>query len=239
MRLNKLTVVIGSTCLSLLLVGSAFAASASNVFDSSATKSEIISSSFDDLKVMLDQENNTRSIAVVAPLVHGGDFQISKQDFIFYKSNMEMINKLQNISSLKSVSLSDDSLIGEMVKKEVTVSYAKKLGLEVTPQEVDAVIQQERSFLNDPSITGENNDTVREIMKNRIRITGLSEDEFWNSDQTRKEYEKALLIGKLFDKLVADGEIEKDNGADFGNYQKKILESYKGEVIVDKSVLNN
>lgn len=49
-----------------------------------------------------------------------------------------------------------------MVKKEVTISYAKKIGLEVTLQEADTIIQQERSYLNDPSITWENNELVRE-----------------------------------------------------------------------------
>ncbi|OAB34898.1 hypothetical protein PMSD_14165 [Paenibacillus macquariensis subsp. defensor] len=241
MKLNKLTVIVGSTCLSLLLIGSAFA---SNAFNTSPAKAEIISSSFDDLKAKIEQEKRSKSLAADVPLVRGKDFQISKQDFIFYKSGMEMINKLQNNNSLKSSSFSDDSLIDDMVTKELTVSYAKELGLKVTPQEVDTVIQQERSYLNDPSITGEleggidNNETVREIMKHNIRITGLSEDEFWNRDQTKQGYEKALLLGKLYDKLAAEGEIEKD-GAAFENYKKNLFENSKGEVIVDKSVLNN
>ncbi|MBE9915881.1 CPBP family intramembrane metalloprotease [Paenibacillus donghaensis] len=65
----------------------------------------------------------------------------------------------------------------------------------VTPQEVDAAIQRERSYLNDSSITGKNNEIVREIMKYRIEMTGLTDDEFWNSESTREQYEKALLMG--------------------------------------------
>ncbi len=223
--------------MSLLLVGSAFAA---NAFTPSADKTQIISSTFDELKGKLEQYKDKRSLAADVPLVQGDDFQISKQDFIFYKSNMEMINKLQNngSKSLNSASFSDDTLIGEMVKKELTVSYAKKLGLEVTPQEVDAVIQQERSYLNDFSITGENNELVREIMKYRIGMTGLSDDEFWNSESTREQYEKALLMGKLYDKLVAEGKFEKGDGAAFGNFQKTLLEEAKGSVIVNKEVLD-
>ncbi|MCP3776700.1 SurA N-terminal domain-containing protein [Paenibacillus sp. MZ04-78.2] len=148
-----------------------------------------------------------------------------------------MINKLQNNKNALS-SISDDALIDEMVKKELTVSHAKKLGIQVSAQEVDAVTQQERSLLNNPSITGEDNETVREIMKHRIRITGLSDEEFWKSNETRKEYEKALLMGKLFDKLVAEGKIEKD-GASFGVFQNSLLVSSKGKVTVNKNALNN
>ncbi|MCP1306109.1 hypothetical protein [Paenibacillus tyrfis] len=237
MKIKKLTVVMGGACLSLLLIGSAFASTASNASSVSMSKTGIISSSFDDLKAKLEQEKNSKNLASTTPLVQGEDFQISRQDFIFYKSNMDMINKLQN-NKIAPSSISDDALIDEMVLKELTVNHAKKLGLQVSPQEVDAVIQQERTLLNDPSITGENNETVREIMKHRIRITGLSEDEFWKSKETKKEYEKALLTGKLFDKLVAEGKIEKD-GASFGVFQKSLLESSKGKVTVNKNALNN
>lgn len=237
MKFNKLIIVVSGSCLSLLLIGSSLAANSSNAYRSFLDKTEIIQSSFDDLKDKLEQEKGNKSLVAV-PLVQGDDFQISKQDFIFYKSNIEMINQLQNNNSFKSSSFSDDKLIDNMVKDELTVSYAKKLGLEVTSKEVNEAIQQERSLLNNPSITGENNDMVREILKHRIGITGLSEDEFWNNDQTKKSYEKAILKGKLFDKLVAEGKIKND-GADFGNYQMNLLKSSKGEVIVNKSELNN
>jgi pSer/pThr/pTyr-binding forkhead associated (FHA) protein len=125
----------------LLLIGSPFAA---NAFTPSADKTHRISSTFEELKGKLEPYKDKRSLAADVPLVQGDDFQISKRTFIFYKSNMEMINKLQNngSQSLTATSFSDDTLIGEMVKKEVTVSYAKTLRLEVTPQEVDAVISR-------------------------------------------------------------------------------------------------
>ncbi|WP_019537607.1 hypothetical protein [Paenibacillus ginsengihumi] len=231
MKLNRLFVIMGGACLSLLLIGSAFA---SNLSTSTV---EIISSSFDSLKAKLDQEQNNK-LASAVPLAQSDDFQISKQDFVFYKSNMEMIKKLQNQQSLNSSSISDDALINEMLTKEITVSHAKKLGLKVSPQEIEEVIEVEKSALNDPSITGENNEIVREIMKHRIRITGLSEDEFWKSDKIKNEYEKALLMGKLFDKLVEEGKIEND-GASFGAYQKELLNNYKGKVTINKSILND
>ncbi|BFH65377.1 hypothetical protein [Paenibacillus azoreducens] len=232
MKLNKLTVIAGGVCLSLFLIGFAFSASASNAANPSTDKVDTIRSSFNDLKAKLDPDQNHQNSAVPVPLVQGEDFQISKQEFIFYKSNLELINKLQN----HQISISDDALIDNMVKKKLTVSYAKNLGLKVTPEEVDAVIERERSSLSDSSIKGRNNETVRELMKQRIRITGLSEDEFWNSDQTKKEYEKALLIGKLFDKLAAEGKIGKE-GADFESFQKNLLESSVGKLTINKNVL--
>ncbi|MDR0270830.1 hypothetical protein [Paenibacillus sp.] len=75
-----------------------------------------------------------------------------------------------------------------MVQKELTVSYAKILGLKVTPEEVDAVIERERSSLSDSSTTGENNETVREIMKQRIRTTVSQKQKQIKSNETTERY---------------------------------------------------
>jgi hypothetical protein len=75
-------------------------------------------------------------------------------------------------------------------------------------------------------------------MKYRIGMTGLPDDEFWNSASTRGQYEKALLMGKLHDKLVAEGKFEKGDGTAFENFQKSLLEEAKSSVIVHKEVLD-
>lgn len=43
---------------------------------------------------------------------------------------------------------------------------------------------------------------VKEIMINRIRITGLSEDEFWKSDEIRDGYQESAMLANLYDQLA-------------------------------------
>ncbi|MCP3776701.1 hypothetical protein NLX71_26025 [Paenibacillus sp. MZ04-78.2] len=82
MKINKLTVVMSGACLSLLLIGSAFASTASNASSVSTSKTGIISSSFDDLKAKLEQEKSNKNVASAAPLAQGEDFQISRLCFL-------------------------------------------------------------------------------------------------------------------------------------------------------------
>lgn len=81
-------------------------------------------------------------------------------------------------------------------------------------------------MLNSEEIDAQNQALIREIMHQRINLTGLSEEEFWDSDLVFEEYEKALYIDKLYNKLIAEKTINDIQG--FEEYQNNLLEEYKG-----------
>jgi hypothetical protein len=181
----------------------------------------IISAGFDNIKVKLDQQQTISSQSVVVPLVQANDFQISPKQFTFYKSNLELLNKLQGKSNA-----SDNELINEMVKQELAVQYAKKAGLTVSEDEISQGIEKEKSSLNDPTLNDNNSLTVKELMKNRIRITGLTEDQFWNSIDTREEYKKAFLLAKLANQLIAQNKVR--TMQDFSAFKDDLLQKSNG-----------
>lgn len=62
-------------------------------------------------------------------------------------------------------------------------------------------------------------------MDQRIKLTGLSEEEFWDSDLVFKEYEKTLYIDKLYNKLIGEKVINDIQG--FEEFQINLLKEYK------------
>lgn len=125
-------------------------------------------------------------------------------------------------------------LLMNFIKSELTVQNAKNLGLEATAQEITDVIAVEKAALNDPNLDPENY-LVKELMSNRIRITGLTEDEFWNSEETRYGYEKAILIGKLYDQLVKEGTL--NNIAEFNEYQTGLLNASQDKLEINYAAI--
>lgn len=184
-----------------------------------------IKENMDNIKVTTDKNG------LEVPLVQGSDFTISKKRFAFYKNNIEMIKKLNGDGSATE----DSTLINDMIKKELAYSYAKSIGLSVSTEEVNNIIDKERMAVDDPNDTDKNNETVKEIMKNRIRISGYSEDEFWKSNDIQKEYEKSILLGKLYNYLKSKGQIS--NVGDFNSFQETLLTKEKSDIIINSSSL--
>lgn len=219
----KKYILIPIVIISLVLVSSVLNAS-------SAIPTKQIQEGFDNIKANLEKLKPNEA----ALLVEGDDIQISVKRFIFYKSSLELINSLQSEEE-KKLHLSDNEIIDVLVAEDLAVQYAKGLGLTASEQEIEDVIELERKNLkqnNDPD-----NDLVREFMANRIRITGLTEDEFWKSDEAKKNYEKSILLGKLVTKLIEDGTIKDMN--EFNIFKKELLESKKKRLQINWSVLQN
>jgi hypothetical protein len=95
-------------------------------------------------------------------------------------------------------------LIKEMVKRELMVSYAESLGLEVSDEEVKSFISQHREALK--TATGQ----MIEIQNNLIKKSGKTEDEYWASEATKDLYKRWLIIGKItdFHKFTSGDEYE-------------------------------
>lgn len=212
----------------LLLTGSV-------IYSQSAIPKEKIKQGFDEIQLSLEKEKLNRNLTVKSPLVVGEGIEITRDRFIFYKKSSELINSIQNNNNLmKQVPQSDDDIINELIKSELTVKNAKNLGLEATVQEIDDVIAAEEAALNDPDLDPDNY-LVKELMENRIRITGLTEDDFWNSEETRHGYEKAILLGKLFDQLVKEGTVS--DIAEFNEYQTALLNSSQDKLEINYAVI--
>ncbi|MFC4596643.1 hypothetical protein [Cohnella hongkongensis] len=175
-----------------------------------------IKATFDSLKSM------DKSIANVV-LVESDDFVILKNDFVFYKENLKLI---QDMGKGSFQLPSDNEIINIMIAKKVGANYAKSLGITVTKEELDEQITFQKETLEEESVTGETNHLIKEIMKHRIEMTGLSPDEFWNSKDVREEYEEEILISKLMAMLI-----EKEKIANVQEFDEFIHKE-----IVDKSV---
>lgn len=166
--------------------------------------------------------------------MQGENVRITIRDFIFYKSNLELLYRLQD----KAFTLTDEELIDAMLQQRLTVQYAKQAGLTATEQEqeIDEVIAQEREVLYDSQISAVNKDIIKEIMDNRIRITGLSEEDFWNSEDVKKSYEDAILLGKLYSQLLQEGKIQ--NAEDFVQFQNELLQKAKKSLKIHRELLD-
>ncbi|WP_433943414.1 SurA N-terminal domain-containing protein [Paenibacillus sp. SN-8-1] len=184
---------------------------------------EKIKQGFNEIKKSLDETQDSKTMSKSA---FGKDIEISKKQFILYKKNYELTNELtSNQQGVASQSkLSDTDLIDNLVKEELAVNYAKKLGITVSEEEISKEVSRNQEAIENPD-TDKGNELVKELMKNRIRITGLTKEQFWKSKETRYEYEKAIFLGKLGTKLVEEKKI--NDLSELNAFEDSILAEYK------------
>lgn len=196
------------------------------LYSQSSIPKDDIKKGFDEIQASLGQQHLQSE-----PLVEGAGIKIPAERFIFFKKNAELVNSLQS-NSFQTAVTNDEDIINELIATDLSLQYAKNLGLNATTEEIDNAIEYERAALDDPDPA---NNFVKEIMENRIRITGLSEDEFWESEETRYNYEKAIIIGKLATKLIDDGEIQ--DISEFSDFQKDLLNATKSKLKINTEVI--
>lgn len=227
--MNRKRLIIISFIVLLVAVSSSLYASATDKDLVTHEQKQLIENAFDELK---DQNNSMSKSNFV---VSEGDIEISKSEFDFYKVNIKLINQLNatlDSSSYKIASLpTDQELIDEMLKKRISVQHAKETGITVTEGEVKEVINREENMLNSEEVDAQNQAIIREIMDQRIKLTGLSEEEFWDSDLVFKEYENTLYIDKLYNKLIGEKVINDIQG--FEEFQNNLLKEYKNTHTID------
>ncbi|MBU5444825.1 SurA N-terminal domain-containing protein [Paenibacillus sp. MSJ-34] len=233
--MNKKMIAVTAAGIVALIaaVGSSIYASQSAKPPLTERDKRIIGQTFDEIQSYAAQQGTSPSER--APLVNSEHFQISAERFFFYKKNIEMAAELNLGEGAKAATFSDAELLDLMIKKELTVQYAKEAGITATDEEIGQMIDREKNMLYDPSVSGANKETVQELMAHRIRMTGMSEDEFWQSEDTRAEYAKTIYIGKLMQQLSQDGTFTDTFGMD--EFQDRLLADARDRYTVDWSVL--
>ena len=91
--------------------------------------------------------------------------------------------------------LRNEALLEEMIKRELLAAEAIANGLNLSEGELQDYIAQQREALKSAPLE------MKEIEMNLIRLSGLSEDAYWQSEKTLKNYERFLLINKLTEHL--------------------------------------
>lgn len=227
--MNSKRFIIISFIVLLVAVSSSLYASATDKDLVTNEQKQLIENAFDELK---DQNSSMSKSNFV---ISGGDIKISKSEFDFYKVNIKLINQLNatlDSSSYKIASLpTDQELIDEMMKKRISVQHAKNIGITVAEGEVKEIISREKDMLNSEDVDVQNQALIKEIMHQRINLTGLSEEDFWDSDLVYKEYENTLYIDKLYNKLIGEKVINDIQG--FEEFQNNLLKEYKNSHSID------
>jgi hypothetical protein len=159
-----------------------------------AIRNVSISELFNEIKqkMLYHEKDNNNIIATV------NGSKILVKDFVFYKANLEFIWKMNGVKENKS----NMDLLTDMLKEKLLVQYALENGYSVTNAEVDSYIQDIRNHLNQPDISKD----MKETMQNRIKLSGLSEEEFWKSSEIVNIYKDYLLKVKVVQKLSMNGD---------------------------------
>ncbi|RIX51211.1 hypothetical protein D3P08_17190 [Paenibacillus nanensis] len=203
-----------------LIAGIAAAAHASTAKRTLAEKEAIIEKAFHEMKSKKDR--------VSGYVAEGPDIKITQERFLFYKANLELQNELHPATSSL---MTDGEMLDVLIKKELAVLDAIKRGIAVTESEIEEAIRYQRDTLE--HATGEDGEFVQDLMKNRIRMTGMSEDQFWTSELIKDEYRKSIYLGKIFTALKSEGQIHDMKG--FAKYEDDLLQSQRETLVINLS----
>ncbi|QCT01815.1 hypothetical protein E6C60_1097 [Paenibacillus algicola] len=200
---------------------------------SNNSNSKLISQSFDEMKVTIDKIDKISAVQN-QNLASFDTLKVDVEDFIFYKANAQLVAKLKSTEVP-----SDQYLIDNMLKDKLTAYEAIQQGITVSDEEVQKEIDFQRDvFENQMDLSSPEVQDIYDMMKNRIRITGLSEEEFWKADFVKQGYKDALLEGKLMNSLRGDDRTF-ETIEDFQKYKEELLTKYKDKVRLNLDVLNN
>ncbi|WP_027084218.1 hypothetical protein [Cohnella panacarvi] len=181
---------------------------------------ETIKNKFSEIKEIT---NHADEIFIVGP-----DFSITNDRYVFFKKNLELIHEIGHNGPL----MTENEMIRALSKKELVFHYAQNQGIKVSEQEInDAIAEQKRKLYEVPD-TSDSAEVIREIMKQRIAITGLNSEEFWKSDFTRNEYLKSITIGKLYSEMLADKKMK--SYEDFDAFQNRLYDENVSKIQIFK-----
>jgi hypothetical protein len=198
--------------------------SASAVIASSAN--ENISNLFDQIKTKITDEENVQNSVAIAT---GDSFKIEAGEFKLYKANLQFIAKMNNVD----FNFTNEEILKMMAKDRLIVQYAKDNGISVTNQEVDSYIKQTRNGLQSDEAPAE----FKEIMKNRIRISGLTEEQFYNSPEIRQSYERLLYGNKVAKMLSSQGRLTNPL-QDYEKFKEELWNKSKDKIKINRNALN-
>lgn len=206
-------VIAGCAGMAVILFWIASAITAKQTYDQAAIKH-----GFDEIELKVNQQR-----FMEAQKTELGSWTVTPEQFLFYKLNLQLFHTIQN--TLDSMP-DDELLLDNLLKEKLVAQKALELGITVEDQEVENYIAEQKNLYE--QFVPENQDIAYDFMKNRIRITGLSEEEFWSSSALRNKYYEALLGSKLMMKLLEDGTLDKPE--QFNSYKQELLERARDNV---------
>lgn len=194
---------------------------------SNQENTDFISQSFDNMKTNMENMKHLQD----QYLATFDTIKISVEEFVFYKSNIIMIAKLNHMDIPDN-----QTLLNHMLMNRLAAYEAVKQGIHVSNEEIQQEIDFQREvYENYGNALSEQEKEVMEIMKNRIRITGLSEDEFWESDFVKENYKEALLDGKLMNSFGGDDPTTES----YQEYKEKLVDRYQDKLKLNLELLNS
>ncbi|WP_165861146.1 SurA N-terminal domain-containing protein [Paenibacillus paeoniae] len=162
-------------------------------------------------------------------LAQGKGIKVTAERFIDTKQNFALA---QSMLGGEQSEPTDQELLEQLLISELLLSQAKSKGLTATEEEVNGFIEEQRKMLR-----GSDQHEMIALMDERIRLSGMDEDSFWQDKTTKDAYREAIISGKLPKHLINEGEIT--GWDDFASYQKKLLQANINSIKVNWDVLEN
>lgn len=157
----------------------------------------LVRNTFDSIQSI---RNKIRNEGLSPWMVETEEVRISLAEYVFTLKSKELIHALNPLA----VKPSGEEVLRHMITEALTMHYAKQIEITVTPEEVRDVIDVQMRAMK---VTGPKTSAQQltlYIMEQRMRITGLSEEDFWNSEELYSAYEAAIYMNKLRGHILAD-----------------------------------
>lgn len=182
--------------------------------------------SIDNLFREMDAElNKQKIISDSAEIANVQGVKITALDFRQYKANVNFVEK----SNGQLTNKTELDLLNEMIKRELTVQYALDNGISVSEDEISIYIDEIRKALKDAP------NEAKEVQRNLIKKSGLSEEEYWRSEDTRNLYRRWILINKLIEQKYISGEFKTPE--DFNAFQETLLTKFRNKIQINQDNL--
>ncbi|WP_165867304.1 SurA N-terminal domain-containing protein [Paenibacillus pinisoli] len=160
-------------------------------------------------------------------LAKGAGVEVTVKRFMDAKQNLELAH---NMLDVEPEYPTDQDLLDGILTSELLYSYAKKKGMSVSDEELSQYINEQRAVLEDTEQAD-----MAALMKERIRLTGMDEESFWQDQATLDGYRYFIIIGKLPELLVKEGVIQ--SSYEFAPFREKLLEENAASIKVNWDML--
>ncbi|MFF2886801.1 SurA N-terminal domain-containing protein [Paenibacillus sp. NPDC057967] len=159
-------------------------------------------------------------------LAKGAGVEVTVKRFKDAKQNLELA---QRMLAVEPEARTDEELLDQILTDELLYSYAKKKGVSIPEEELRQFIDEQKAMLEDTDQV-----EMAALMQERIRLTGMDEESFWQDKATVDGYRYFITIGKLTELLVKEDIIQ---GGKFAEFQKKLLQDNKSSIKVNWDAL--
>ncbi|CAM3508225.1 MULTISPECIES: SurA N-terminal domain-containing protein [Paenibacillus] len=175
----------------------------------------LVRETFDSIQSI---QERIRNQGLSSWMIKTDEVRISLAEYVLTMKSKELIHALNPLTEKPSNEKpsnekpsnekpSDEEVLRHMITEALTVHHAKEIGITVTPEEVRDVIDLQMRAMKDTDPKTSAEQLTLYIMEQRIRITGLSEEDFWNSEELYSAYEAAIYMNKLRRHILADEDL--------------------------------